>query len=49
VLGEALRRLVAGPEEARLMGKAARMAALARDGLARFLPDWDALLGEVVR
>jgi hypothetical protein len=43
-----LRRLVAEPEEARLLGKAAREAALARYGLARFLSDWDALLEEVV-
>ncbi len=43
-----LRRLVAEPEEARLLGKGAREAALARYGLARFLADWDALLAEVV-
>ncbi|MFN2608393.1 MAG: glycosyltransferase [Acidimicrobiales bacterium] len=42
----ALRRLVAEPEEAALMGKAAREAALARHGLARFLADWDDVLGE---
>ena len=47
-LEAALRRLVAEPEEARLLGKAAREAALARYGLARFLADWDALLAEVV-
>jgi glycosyltransferase involved in cell wall biosynthesis len=49
VLAAALRRLAADPEEARLMGKAARAAALARYGLARFLADWDALLDEVAR
>jgi glycosyltransferase involved in cell wall biosynthesis len=49
VLREALRRLVDDPEQARLMGKAARAAALARYGLARFLADWDALLAEVTR
>jgi glycosyltransferase involved in cell wall biosynthesis len=42
-----LRRLIAEPEEARLLGKAAREAALARYGLARFLADWDTLLAEV--
>ncbi|HEX2275204.1 MAG TPA: glycosyltransferase [Acidimicrobiales bacterium] len=47
VADAALRRLVADPEEARMMGKAAREAALARYGLARFLSDWDALLTEV--
>jgi glycosyltransferase involved in cell wall biosynthesis len=43
----ALRRLVGDPEMAAVMGKAAREAALARYGLARFLADWDALLAEV--
>jgi glycosyltransferase involved in cell wall biosynthesis len=47
VADAALRRLVADPEEARVMGKAAREAALARYGLARFLADWDTLLAEV--
>ena len=47
VLAEAARRLVADPEQARLMGKAARAAATARYGLDRFLDDWDALLEEV--
>lgn len=37
------------PDAARLAGKAARAAALERYGLARFLTDWDALLGEVTR
>jgi glycosyltransferase involved in cell wall biosynthesis len=48
-LAEAARRLVADPEQARLMGKAARVAATARYGLERFLADWDALLEEVRR
>ncbi|HEY4790908.1 MAG TPA: glycosyltransferase [Actinomycetes bacterium] len=47
VLADAARRLVADPEQARLMGKAARAAATARYGLDRFLADWDALLDEV--
>jgi len=47
VLLAALRWLADDPEQARLMGKAARAAALARYGLARFLADWDALLAEV--
>jgi glycosyltransferase involved in cell wall biosynthesis len=47
VLRAAVRRLLDEPELARLMGKAAREAALARYGLARFLSDWDALLAEV--
>jgi hypothetical protein len=44
---DAARRLIDDPEQARVMGKAAREAALARYGLARFLADWDALLAEV--
>ena len=47
MLADAARRLVADPEQARLMGKAARAAATARYGLDRFLADWDALLDEV--
>jgi hypothetical protein len=47
VLRAALRWLADDPEQARLMGKAARAAALSRYGLARFLADWDALLAEV--
>jgi glycosyltransferase involved in cell wall biosynthesis len=47
VLAEGLRRLVAEPEEAMVRGKAARAAALSRYGLARFLADWDEVLGEV--
>jgi glycosyltransferase involved in cell wall biosynthesis len=49
VLQEALRRLVDDPEQARVMGKAARAHARARYGLERFLADWDALLTEVAR
>ena len=48
VLAEALRRLCAEPEQATLMGKAARAAALERYGLERFLADWDAVLEEVL-
>jgi glycosyltransferase involved in cell wall biosynthesis len=47
VLIDALRALLADPEEARWRGKAAREAALARFGLARFLADWDSLLARV--
>ena len=47
VLAGALRRLAADPEEATVMGKAAREEALARYGLARFLADWDDVLEEV--
>jgi glycosyltransferase involved in cell wall biosynthesis len=49
VLADAARRLVADPEQARRLGKAARAAAPARYGLERFLADWDALLEEVRR
>ena len=48
-LTEGVRRLVASPEEALLLGKAARAAALERYGLGRFLSDWDELLAEVTR
>jgi glycosyltransferase involved in cell wall biosynthesis len=48
VLAEGLRRLIGDPEEATMMGKAARAAALARFELERFLHDWDQLLEEVV-
>ena len=47
VADAALRRLIADPEEARVLGKGAREAALARYGLARFLADWDEVLNEV--
>lgn len=47
VLADAVRRLVADPEEARVMGKAARAAALERYGLGRFLADWDRVFAEV--
>jgi glycosyltransferase involved in cell wall biosynthesis len=47
LLAEAARWLVAEPVRARVMGKAARAAALARYGLQRFLDDWDRLLDEV--
>ena len=49
VLVDALRRLVADPDEAQAMGKAARAAAIERYSLPRFLRDWDAVLGEVTR
>lgn len=42
-----LRRFLTEPELARRVGTAARQAALDRYGLARFLDDWDRLLGEV--
>jgi hypothetical protein len=48
-LAEAVRTFVQDPDAARLAGKAARAAALERYGLARFLGDWDRLLGEVTR
>ena len=47
LLADALRRLVADPDDAAERGRAARAAALERYGLARFLSDWDAVLGEV--
>jgi hypothetical protein len=49
VLGEALRRLVADPEEARVRGKAARAAVLERYSLDRFLTAWDDVLAAVAR
>jgi len=49
VIRDAVRRLVDDPEQARVMGKAARAAAVARYGLRRFLDDWDAALAEVAR
>ncbi|NEK84311.1 glycosyltransferase family 4 protein [Blastococcus saxobsidens] len=48
-LWEAVRHFVDDEDAARLAGKAARAAALERYGLARFLQDWDRLLGEVTR
>ena len=48
-LVDELRDLVGDPERARLMGKAARAAALNRYGLRRFLADWERLLEEVTR
>jgi hypothetical protein len=47
-LTDALQWLVDDPEDARVMGKAARAAALERYGLSRFLADWDELLTAVV-
>jgi glycosyltransferase involved in cell wall biosynthesis len=41
--------LIADPDRARQMGAAARLHALERFGLARFLRDWDLLLAAVVR
>ncbi|HEY0358672.1 MAG TPA: glycosyltransferase [Mycobacteriales bacterium] len=48
-LTDAVRRLVADPEEARELGGRARRASLARYGVARFVRDWDRLLWEVTR
>jgi hypothetical protein len=47
-LRRAVQTLVAEPELAREMGRAARTAALERFGLKRFLDDWDALIERVV-
>jgi Glycosyl transferases group 1 len=47
VLADALRRLGADPAEARERGAAARVAALERYGLQRFLDDWDRVLAHV--
>jgi glycosyltransferase involved in cell wall biosynthesis len=47
LLATALRRLAGDAEEAAVMGKAARAAALARFGLARFVADWNRLFEEV--
>jgi hypothetical protein len=47
-LTDALQWLVDDPEDARVMGKAARAAALDRYGLSRFLADCDELLAAVV-
>ena len=48
-LWDAVRTYLHDEDAARLAGKAARAAALERYGLARFLRDWDRLLGEVTR
>jgi hypothetical protein len=48
-LWAAVREFLHDEDAARLAGKAARAAALERYGLARFLADWDRLLGEVTR
>jgi glycosyltransferase involved in cell wall biosynthesis len=44
VLADALRSLMADPDEAAERGRAARAAALERYGLERFHDDWDDLL-----
>ena len=49
VLWDTVRTYLHDEDAARLAGKAARAAALDRYGLARFLADWDRLLGEVTR
>ena len=49
VLWDAVRTYLHDEDAARLAGKAASAAALDRYGLARFLADWDRLLGEVTR
>jgi hypothetical protein len=49
VLWDAVATYLHDEDAARLAGKAARAAALARYGLPRFLSDWDALLEEVTR
>ncbi len=48
-LRQAVRLLLAEPDAAKAAGDRARMAALARYGLTRFLDDWDRLLAEVTR
>jgi hypothetical protein len=48
VLSDAIRRLVADPDEAHERGRAARAAALERYGLERFLARWNDVLEEVV-
>jgi glycosyltransferase involved in cell wall biosynthesis len=45
-LESAVRRLLDDPDEAARRGRVAREAALARYGLARFLQDWDEVLGD---
>jgi hypothetical protein len=48
VLAGAARAFLDDPDAARAAGDAARAHALERFGLARFLGDWDELLGEVI-
>ena len=48
-LQQSTARFLAEPEEAGRVGKAARVAALERYGLDRFLADWDDLLEEATR
>ena len=47
-LVRAAKRLIDHPDEARAAGRIAREAALARYGLARFLAEWDEVLGDAV-
>jgi hypothetical protein len=47
-LAGAAREFIADPDRAREAGRAARVAALERYGLERFLAEWDDLLTEVV-
>lgn len=49
VLASTARRWLADPDEARERGNAARLHALHRFGLPRFLADWQRLLKEVLR
>lgn len=49
VLADAVRTLIADPDEAAERGRAARAAVLERYGLDRFLADWDDVLEEVAR
>ncbi|HEY8318441.1 MAG TPA: glycosyltransferase [Amnibacterium sp.] len=48
-LARAAKRLIDRPDEARAAGRIAREAALGRYGLARFLADWDEVLGDARR
>jgi glycosyltransferase involved in cell wall biosynthesis len=48
VVEAALRRFAADPDDAAACGRVARQVALDRYGLARFLADWDDVLGRVV-
>jgi hypothetical protein len=47
VLADHLRRLLADPDEARVLGEGARRRALDRFGIERFARDWDAVFHEV--